>query len=369
MATTYYVGVGGDNGQDGTTWAKRKLTLNGVEDIPVVAGDTVYVGAGTYRELLTVDVSGSAEAGAISYIGDYDGSHTDGVGGVVRITGSDNDLTGARASCITGTTKHYRTFQGFVFDISTSNLVSITTSTNWTIDKCYFGPYGGVSAGVYSAGAGQAGHTISNCVFMGCGGNTSRGVYFYHSSQVTTAAHVVSNCVVHMTGHNNNACIATEYVEGLTVKNCTLAHSGYGVRALNVSASTVAVNNCVITGHSVAGLAAGTLGFLVEDYNAIYACAAARSNVGDGAHSNAYPMLLDTRWFYELVGGGSVLSPFDMASYCQLVNVAGTSPTSTDMRGTSVQGAQREWGALEYDSTLEIEGGGGRRPRIRWHGV
>ena len=68
-----------------------------------------------------------------------------------------------------------------------------------------------------------------------------------------------------------------------------------------------------------------------------------------------------------------MLTPFDLASYSQLVNVAGTSPTTTDLRGTSVIGAQREWGALEYDSTLKIEAGtgtgGGRRPRIRWHGV
>ena len=58
--TTYYVGTGGNDSNNGTTWALRKLTLNGAEDIPVAAGDTVYVGAGTYRETLTVDVSGSS---------------------------------------------------------------------------------------------------------------------------------------------------------------------------------------------------------------------------------------------------------------------------------------------------------------------
>ena len=58
--TTRYVGKGGDDANSGLTWALRKLTLNGAEDTPVVAGDTVYVGAGTYRELLTYDVSGGA---------------------------------------------------------------------------------------------------------------------------------------------------------------------------------------------------------------------------------------------------------------------------------------------------------------------
>jgi hypothetical protein len=37
------------------------------------------------------------------------------------------------------------------------------------------------------------------------------------------------------------------------------------------------------------------------------------------------------------------------------LNVAGKNPPLTDLRGTAVQGAQREWGALEYDSTLSIK--------------
>lgn len=44
--TTYYVGSGGNNANAGTSWSQRKLTLNGVEDIPVAAGDTVYVAPG-----------------------------------------------------------------------------------------------------------------------------------------------------------------------------------------------------------------------------------------------------------------------------------------------------------------------------------
>jgi hypothetical protein len=36
--------------------------------------------------------------------------------------------------------------------------------------------------------------------------------------------------------------------------------------------------------------------------------------------------------------------------------------TTADMRGTTVQGAEREWGALEYDSTLDIEAGTGTGP-------
>ncbi len=45
--TTYFVGIGGSDAANGLTWANRKLTLNGAEDVPVVAADTVYVGPGT----------------------------------------------------------------------------------------------------------------------------------------------------------------------------------------------------------------------------------------------------------------------------------------------------------------------------------
>lgn len=47
-----------------------------------------------------------------------------------------------------------------------------------------------------------------------------------------------------------------------------------------------------------------------------------------------------------------VLSPFDLSSASQLIDLAGTSPSSTDMRGTGTVGTQREWGALEYDTAL-----------------
>ena len=40
---TLYVGPGGNDTNNGLSWANRRLTLNGIEDKPVVAGDTVYV--------------------------------------------------------------------------------------------------------------------------------------------------------------------------------------------------------------------------------------------------------------------------------------------------------------------------------------
>lgn len=312
--TVRFVGKGGSDASNGLTWATRKLTLNGAEDTPVVAGDVVYVGAGTYRELLTVDVSGGnvystgtvsvingsavvtglgtsflanvaanyifhstvlargtdgvtvgltatshtftsaagnfqtghvghtirintigafiitavasltsitvakpdnssflmgagitltydvgpespydilsvdsdtqitlakAWSGAsftglayltynpIHYIGDYRGTNTDGVGGVVRVTGSDNDQAATRANCIAATSKSYRIFQGFQFDTATSILISSTSSTNWVVQLCVFQGANSGAQAIDFAGASQASNVVQLCIFWG----------------------------------------------------------------------------------------------------------------------------------------------------------------------------------------------------------
>src|SRR3990172_12539685 len=104
--TTYYVDwEKADNTGNGLTLATAKKTLNGAEDIPVVAGDFVWVRPGVYRETLTVDVSGSS-GNLITYQGDVAGQiwHP---GGVVRITGSDDDIAAARDKCIYADAKSF----------------------------------------------------------------------------------------------------------------------------------------------------------------------------------------------------------------------------------------------------------------------
>src|SRR3989304_345197 len=110
--TIYYVGPGGNDANNGLSWANRKLTLNGAEDVPVAAGDTVYVGPGVYREGLVLDVDGSV-GNIITYIADVTGQETGGGGGIVRITGRDNDQTATRANAISGVGRDYRTLRGF----------------------------------------------------------------------------------------------------------------------------------------------------------------------------------------------------------------------------------------------------------------
>lgn len=358
---TYYVGAGGNDGNNGTNWALRKLTLNGAEDIPVAANDTVYVGPGTYREMLTCDVSGNAGTG-ISYIGDYTGANTDGVGGLVRITGSDNDQTATRASCVTcAAQRNYRTFRGFLMDTTTGSQITggTTAGTNWVIDKCalMFGSGGG-GGSIYVAGANQLAWAISNC-YLAFPDTQGKCIVFTHSSTVDNTGHVVSNCRIMGQGHANSAGVQVVRVGGITVKNSTIGpvRMGIGIGTALAAGQTLTVNNCIVQGCDLALYAVAADGSFVENYNALFVNSTARTNVNVGANSNAFPALFEMRWFFEAVNGGRMITPFDLASYSKLVGVAGTSPTTTDMRGTAAIGGVREWGALEYDATLAIEAG------------
>jgi hypothetical protein len=82
-------------------------------------------------------VSGAAGS-PITYIGDYTGANTDGVGGVVRITGSDDDITATRWSCVYGPGKHYRTFENFQMDFTPGNIIYVDGGAHhWILENCY----------------------------------------------------------------------------------------------------------------------------------------------------------------------------------------------------------------------------------------
>ncbi len=353
--TTYYVGTGGNDSNNGTTWATRKLTLNGVEDIPVAAGDTVYVGAGTYRETLTCDVDGSSGS-PITYIGDYDGSHTDGTGGVVRITGSDDDQSAARNYCVHVNQKNYRTFKNFTMDMASTAL--IYSAGDYDIYENLYLVNAKSCINYYSASTYQ---TVRNCYIESYNGSC----VYYHSIGNDVDTHsVIENCVIKTL--NRATAIIMNRCSNSMVRNCIL-NSYIGIYVQNFSDSydnNVAYNNIFIGCYNAINGMATTYG-ITEDYNTFYACNTVRSNCDTGANSITYPPLFDTRWFFEMVNGGSMLTPFDLASYSKLINVAGTSPTTADMRGTTVQGTQREWGALEYDSTLDIEAGSGGTSSVK----
>lgn len=357
--TTYFVDAGRpDDTGNGLTIATAKKTLSAVEALPTAAGDIINIKSGTYRELLTPGVSGTA-GNLITYIGDYTGSVFGGAGGVIRITGSADDIALTRANCVTATSKDYRSFKGILFDGSSGALLNMVTAcTGWVIENCVFHSYATGAVACISVGGTGTGNTIQNCYLLP-GGN-GPAILFTHSATVNAAGHLVQNCIA-LTGQFG---VQDVRVGGVTVKNNVFMGRGTGVivsTALAVG-QTVTVNNNLFHAMNVA-LSATAIGEIVEDFNNIVACVTARTNTNTGANSKASFTMFDTRAIFQLMFAGAgpnsvtqFLSPYDLAAASPLINVAGTSPSTTDLRGTAIQGAQREWGSLEYDSTLKIAG-------------
>ena len=292
--------------------------------------------------------------GHIEYIGDYLGINTDGVGGVVRITGSADDIALTRANCITATSKNYRTFCGFLIDGASGILfLESTACSNWIIDKCFFQSAANVA--IQCSGTG-INNTIQNCILFGQG-NTNT-INIINSSVVDNIGNLIKNCIIPL----GTAGVGITRVGGCAIKNSTfLGRMGHGARietALTVG-QAVTVTNCLFQGNAAA-LTATAVGEIIEDFNNIIACNTARTNVTTGAHSKVNLTMFESRWFFNAIfanQAGKTIAPFDLASDSGLLNVAGLNPPTFDMRGQTVQGAQREWGALEYDVYLKPLGG------------
>jgi len=120
------------SGSDITSASGPKLTINGAEDIPVAAGDHVWIKSGTdYGEEVTIDVAGSADTSMITYRG-------------YTTTLSDNGrfvIDGAtRTTCITSSAaQDFRMFINMELKGATADLfVGATGTDRNTFRNCDF---------------------------------------------------------------------------------------------------------------------------------------------------------------------------------------------------------------------------------------
>jgi hypothetical protein len=360
---TYYVGSGGNDGNSGATWALRKLTLNGAEDIPVAAGDTVYVGPGVYRELLTCDVSGSVGS-PITYIGDVTGENTDGVGGVVRITGSDNDTTTTRNNCISSG-QDYRTFRGFAMDLTSAPIISFDTSgDNNIIEDCSFQHCTDANGMIYINGANQEDNIIRQCIFR----DGAYGIRFRHTSTVASTNQLIENCIFMFL---EDDCILVDDIDDITIKNCLF--NGIGDDAVDVLDSTgntqVTINNCILMGCNGSALEGVATTDIIEDYNTFYNNNADRTNTNTGANSQTYPPL-----FLPPILFDGIKMPWDtfaLSEWSAVNAIAGTGESTDDLYGITrpTTSAKKSWGPIQFHD-MERETGttrGGSTASIVFH--
>lgn len=320
---TYYVGIGGNDANPGTSWATRKLTLDGAEDIPVAAGDTVYVGAGTYTGSLTCDVSGSSGS-PITYIADVTGAFTDGIGGAVVISGTPDEQTASGSTAITVHPRDYRTFRGFVVRDWGGNAVVVNTASNWIFEDCvFFGNTAGISGG------GGTNGIVRRCLFLS---HYSYGAYFSNASVQSSSGHAFENCVFAWNVGGFARGLYTSNVPGITAKNCTFFSNYRGAQVNTDVANSLTITNSIfyLNTIAVAGVATGNL---VEDYNSFNGNATTRANTNTGANSNTY---LPGFAFPVLFDGVSILPnpyPGALADWSLLRAVTGSSASSEDLFG------------------------------------
>ena len=272
----------------------------------------------------------------------------DGVLAYARITGSDNDQTAARANWITATTKHYRVFQGFSFDMASgAGMNAITGCTDWIIRECVFAET--AQTGIYVTGT-MARWTIKGCVFLyrsSSGGYPD--VYFTHTSDVDDAAVVLQNCLcVGIVG------IRTINVGGVTVRSCAFLGRilyGFYVSTSPTVGQTVVANNCIISGAGV-GMSGVIVGDITENFNTFFGCSTSRANTATGANSLGYPALLQAPL---LLAGYKLPWQFgELSQWSQVRAIAGKDAPHADFFNIPRPPlpGQNSWGPIQFQGQI-----------------
>lgn len=357
---TYYVRKTGSNSNGGTSAGAAWQTI-GKALTSATGGDTVYVGAGVYRETVSVSASPSS---LLTLIADVDGSQTGDVG-EVRWTAytTDDKTTGPSTYLLNTNGKSYLKFVGFVLCGSNNyGLIGDSTSTtpqHYTFEDCTF-LCGSYSGSTYSAVSlvGQNGVALDwlfdRCRFVGVATAASGGAFIRVSCLGSTAvdcAVVVRNCLFVGPAANAIYLVAEagggdgSIIMGMDEMNFGFGYGGgtgggggeiYNNTAIgqdnflttatwNSGYAAVVYNNLLFTG---VGLNQGASGQIVQDYN-VYHCPTALSGTLILA-SNEYSANAHAPLYHvgQEVQHGRQLRPF-MTPYSQSPDWIGNHGTFT----------------------------------------
>ena len=336
-----YVGTDGDDDDIGTTWETRLQTLSAAEKM-AGPGDNIYVGAGTYREKLTLTNLGSSSA-YLNIIGDVLGIYTDGVGGAIRITGSDDDVTKTRDMAIApnGTYSVYRLFRGLCLDGVTSGGIYLSAGQtgNWIIEDCIFSAFD--DYGIFVNIAANTDFIVRRCLFV----QTNAGYAISAPSSTPAGTFLIENCVI--LGNANTSSISVG--NGFLLRNNTII----GARFFVVQGTSWTAYNNIIACGDVGLRSTGTP---TSDYNCI-----TPSNTT--AYDGVTPGSNDIRWLplFEppLLKDGFIYpwNPFALSKWSRLRHRTGNNPASEDFFGiTRPSNAKHSWGAIQFDPAVYSTG-------------
>jgi hypothetical protein len=140
---TYYIRQSGSDSNNGTSAATAWRTLGkALGAAGISSGDTAYIGAGTYRETVTVGMTSATAETKI--IGDVTGEYTGDAGEVIWSAYTNGDFASPAATgCCLLNGRDYLTFENLtIIGSSSANYQgidgSVQTSTNITLRNCTF---------------------------------------------------------------------------------------------------------------------------------------------------------------------------------------------------------------------------------------
>ena len=268
-ATIYYVRKTGNDSNSGVTAASAYLTVGKAMSV-AAAGDTVYIGKGTYTEKLTTSRAGTASA-KILFVADTKGVYTgDAAGSVVfqyssgtalsvlhgniefsgmYVQGSTSGVTSLDVSGATTTGVAFRS--GFI-RYGTVNTVTVRNGADLLLDACTLTGATSRNNGPITV-SGSSTLTAQLCTF---GANYSGTML----NLTTTGAVVVDRCTFQSA---KGWCIDSAG-STLHVKSCLLRTAASGGSGIRVQSGSAQIWNNTIA-------SAGTTGFQITGGTAKFA--------------------------------------------------------------------------------------------------
>ncbi|MEZ6244031.1 MAG: FG-GAP-like repeat-containing protein [Phycisphaerales bacterium] len=217
-ATTYYVRKTGSDSKSGTSPANAFKTIDKAADT-AHAGDTIYVGAGTYVETITPNNDGTSGS-PITFIADTTGTQT-GDAGTVTIQKS-----GTSGNALLIQNDDYITFRGFVIE-GGSDTIKWDNSDGGVLENCTIRNADDDMIEV----ANGSDLTITSCTLTD---SNDDGVVVSGGDATLVACNIDQM--------NDRAISITSSGSTVSVRRCTIWNSGYGVRTTYGTATIV---NCV----------------------------------------------------------------------------------------------------------------------------
>lgn len=244
---TYYISTSGSNAAAGTSEGTSWLTIDKGMNT-VVAGDKVWVKAGTYAELVTIDTVGTNVAPIV-----FEGyTTTTGDGGQATITGSS-----ARVNCLAdstaATTNLFYVFKNIRFTAATNDNVK-TDGNHLTFKKCKFdaapGGWSSLDARTVICEGCEFLSNSTYAVSLQIGLGIFIGCRFYNNGfgiEATGLQLIVIGCTFFSNGGTNIKGGGTNLP--IVVLNCTIdgdaKDSSIGVFAFGAGCIPLIVNNAL----------------------------------------------------------------------------------------------------------------------------